>query len=87
MMYPNAANQIAQAPQPQPYISERGEHALGYLAQNGQCGPTELKNVFGSSVPTWSRELDALVQTGLVRKHGQKFYLTELGQARMNPQQ
>ena len=87
MMYPNAANQFAQAPRPEPYISERGENALGYLAQNGQCGPTELKNAFGSSVPTWSRELDALAQTGLVRKHGQKFYLTELGQARMNPQQ
>lgn len=64
---------------PQIHLSERGTKALGYLMQHGACGPTELAAAFGSSTPTWSRELDTLAGQGLVMKHGQKRILTEMG--------
>lgn len=80
MGYPNLTQPPSQMPV-EPYVSDRGQQALGYLAQAGQCGPTELTRTFGSSVPTWSRELDKLAESGLVIKRGQKFHLTELGQA------
>lgn len=82
MMYPNAAQQPTQQPTNNLFVSERGERALAYLAQQGQCGPTDLMRAFGSSAPTWSRELDQLAGMGLVIKRGQKYHLTELGQAR-----
>ena len=82
MMYPNAANQYAQ-PQPDVFVSDRGNAALGYLAQNQACGATDLARAFGNSAPTWSRTLNDLAQAGLVIKHGQKYHLTELGAARV----
>ena len=85
MMYPNAANQYAQ-PQPDVFVSERGNTALGYLAQNQECGATDLARAFGNSAPTWSRTLNDLAQAGLVIKHGQKYHLTELGSARVRAQ-
>ena len=85
MMYPNAANQYAQ-PQPDVFVSERGNAALGYLAQNQECGATDLARAFGNSAPTWSRTLNDLAQAGLVIKHGQKYHLTELGDARVRAQ-
>ena len=85
MMYPNAANQYAQ-PQPNVFVSERGEAALGYLAQNQECGATDLARAFGNSAPTWSRTLNDLAQAGLVIKHGQKYHLTEIGSARVRAQ-
>ena len=85
MMYPNAANQYAQ-PQPDVFVSERGNAALGYLAQNQACGATDLARAFGNSAPTWSRTLNDLAQAGLVIKHGQKYHLTELGAARVRAQ-
>ena len=85
MMYPNAANQHAQ-PQPNVFVSERGEAALGYLAQNQECGATDLARAFGNSAPTWSRTLNDLAQAGLVIKHGQKYHLTEIGSARVRAQ-
>lgn len=63
----------------QPYVSERGMLALRFMAERGACGPTDLAGAFGSSVPTWSRELDALTTSGLVIKHGQKRVLTDMG--------
>ncbi|MFR3878393.1 MAG: ATP-binding protein, partial [Collinsella sp.] len=57
MMYPNAANQYAQ-PQPDVFVSDRGNAALGYLAQNQACGATDLARAFGNSAPTWSRTLN-----------------------------
>lgn len=61
MMYPNAANQYAQ-PQPDVFVSDRGNAALGYLAQNQACGATDLARAFGNSAPlgharsmTWRR--------------------------------
>lgn len=85
MMYPNAANQYAQ-PQQNVFVSERGEAALGYLAQNQECGATDLARAFGNSAPTWSRTLNDLAQAGLVIKHGQKYHLTEIGSARVRAQ-
>lgn len=85
MMYPNAANQYAQ-PQPDVFVSDRGNAALGYLAQNQACGATDLARAFGNSAPTWSRTLNDLAQAGLVIKHGQKYHLTELGAARVRAQ-
>ena len=85
MMYPNAANQHAQ-PQPDVFVSDRGNTALGYLAQNQACGATDLARAFGNSAPTWSRTLNDLAQAGLVIKHGQKYHLTELGAARVRAQ-
>ena len=85
MMYPNAANQYAQ-PQSDVFVSERGNAALGYLAQHQECGATDLARALGSSAPTWSRTLNDLAQAGLVIKHGQKYHLTELGAARVRAQ-
>ena len=85
MMYPNAANQYAQ-PQPDVFVNDRGNAALGYLAQNQACGATDLARAFGNSAPTWSRTLNDLAQAGLVIKHGQKYHLTELGAARVRAQ-
>lgn len=85
MMYPNAAHQYAQ-PQPDVFVSDRGNAALGYLAQNQACGATDLARTFGNSAPTWSRTLNDLAQAGLVIKHGQKYHLTELGAARVRAQ-
>ena len=85
MMYPNAANQYAQ-PQPDVFVSDRGNAALGYLAQNQACGATDLARAFGNSAATWSRTLNDLAQAGLVIKHGQKYHLTELGAARVRAQ-
>lgn len=64
----------------EPYVSERGALALSFLAQHGSGGPTDLAGAFGSSAPTWSRELETLAQVGLVIKRGQKRFLTEMGQ-------
>lgn len=85
MMYPNATNQYAQ-PQSDVFISERGNAALGYLAQHQECGATDLARAFGNSAPTWSRTLNDLAQAGLVIKHGQKYHLTEIGSARVRAQ-
>lgn len=62
-----------------PYVSERGAQAMRYLLEQGSCGPTDLAHALGSSAPTWSRELEALAQAGLVIKRGQKRFLTEMG--------
>ena len=76
-MQPGMSVQGAQTP----YVTDRGKQALSYLQQNGQCGPTELQRTLGSSVPTWSRELDKLAGSGFTVKHGKKYFLTDLGQA------
>ena len=57
MMYPNAAQQYPQPPA-NPYVSERGKKALGYLAQNEACGATDLARALGSSAPTGARTLN-----------------------------
>ena len=62
-----------------PHVTERGRQAMGYLAQFGICGPTDLAQAFGSSNATWSRELESLAAAGMVIKQGQKRILTDMG--------
>ena len=69
---------MVQATQPV-QVTERGQMALTYLAGHGICGPTDLVHTYGSSAPTWSRELETLTQMGLVMKSGQKRVLTDMG--------
>lgn len=76
--------QAGQPPVPQgqaagPIVSDRGRQALAYISSTGSGGPTDLAAAFGSSTPTWSRELEALAEAGLVIKRGQKRVLTEMG--------
>ncbi|MBR3326199.1 MAG: MarR family transcriptional regulator [Atopobiaceae bacterium] len=73
---------ILQGPVPGwPSISQRGRMALDYLAAHDSVGPSDLTRVHGGSQPTWSRELQALEEQGLIRKDGQKRRLTGMGQA------
>lgn len=70
-------------PQPATALSERGRAVLSYLAEHASVGPTELTRRFGHSQPTWTRELQALEEMGLIakRKGEQKRSLTVSGQA------
>ena len=70
------------APQPAPFsLSERDVSVLSYLKANPTVGPTELTRAFGSSQPTWTRELQKLEKAGFIRKNkgAQKYALTDLG--------
>lgn len=64
-----------------PNVSERGVQIMTLLSAQKSCGPTELVRQFGSSGPTWSRELGKLAQAGFIIKDGQKYHLTEFGDA------
>ena len=66
------------------HISDRGSQVLGYLAQHESVGPSNLVRAFGGSQPTWSRELKELEGMGLIKKDGQKYYLTEVGTLFLN---
>ena len=61
-------------------LSDRSQTILEYLSAHEMVGPTELVRTYGKSAPTWSRELASLVQMGILKKVGQKYYLTQLGQ-------
>mgnify|MGYP002623994814 CR=1 FL=1 len=70
------------APSPSwPEISPRGQQVLVYLRSHESVGPSDLARTQGGSQPTWTRELQALEDQGLVRKDGQKRRLTGMGQA------
>ena len=84
-MYPNAANQYVQ-PQPDVFVSDRGNAALGYLRKIKRAVQPIWRGRLETSAPTWSRTLNDLAQAGLVIKHGQKYHLTELGAARVRAQ-
>lgn len=60
-------------------LSDRAQSVLKYLSAHEMVGPTELVRAYGRSAPTWSRELGGLVQMGILKKVGQKYYLTQLG--------
>jgi len=84
--YQGAPSRTGQAPMPPGSalpISERGRTILAYLSTHEVVGPTELTRQFGHSQPTWSRELQALEEMGLIGKHrgGQKRSLTPAGRA------
>lgn len=61
------------------HISERGQSVLQYLSSHEAVGPSNLVKAYGGSQPTWSRELKELEGMGLIKKDGQKYYLTEVG--------
>ena len=61
-------------------LSDRSQAILEYLSAHEMVGPTELVRAYGRSAPTWSRELANLVQMDILKKAGQKYYLTQLGQ-------
>lgn len=61
-------------------LSDRSQTILEYLSTHEMVGPTELVRTYGRSAPTWSRELANMVQMGILKKVGQKYYLTQLGQ-------
>ena len=60
-------------------LNERGRTTMAYLAQHESVGPTELYELYGSSMSTWTRELKRLEDQGLIRRMGQKRFLTEMG--------
>lgn len=72
-------------------LTERGRKILSYLASHESVGGADLARAFGSSQPTWSRELRALEEKGLIRKRagGQRRELTDSGRAFLSrfPQQ
>jgi len=54
-------------------LTERKQLILTYIEDHGQAGPTELQEAYGKSLPTWSRELAALVADGILKKRGRKY--------------
>ena len=72
--------QAPAAPQ-RPVLTPRQESAMEYLTQHESCGPTDLTQVYGSSGPTWSRELKGLMEMGIITKSGQKYRLTTIGRS------
>lgn len=54
-------------------LSERKKLVLEYLKEHGSAGPTDLQTAYGKSLPTWSRELSALVAEGLLKKTGRRY--------------
>ena len=56
-------------------LEERAQAVLDFVKSNGYAGPTELKAKYGLSAPTWSRELSALVDAGILKKTGRKYTL------------
>ena len=56
-------------------LSERKQLVIGYIEEHGSAGPTDLQEAFGKSLPTWSRELSALVDEGILKKNGRRYTL------------
>ncbi len=88
--YPPLAQQPTQSPNQQmpqqgtlswPAISPRARIVLDYLSSHDSVGPSDLARVYGESQPTWTRELQALEEEGLIRKDGQKRRLTAMGRS------
>lgn len=62
-------------------ITVRGRAILDYLTSHDSVGPSDLARAYGESQPTWTRELQALEEAGLIRKDGQKRRLTAMGKS------
>ena len=56
-------------------LSERKQLVIGYIEEHGSAGPTDLQEAFGKSLPTWSRELSALGDEGILKKNGRRYTL------------
>lgn len=67
-------------------LTARQEQVLKCAQTNGYVGPTELTKLYGLSQPTWSRELKALEDMGILHKNPkeQKRVITKLGYAYIN---
>jgi len=76
-----ATTQPAPATSPWPALSVRARAIMDYLRSHDSVGPSDLARQYGESQPTWTRELQALEEAGLIRKDGQKRRLTAMGQA------
>lgn len=67
-------------------LTARQEQVLRCAQTYGYVGPTELTKLYGLSQPTWSRELKALEDMGILHKNPkeQKRVITKLGYAYIN---
>lgn len=78
-----ASEQPATAPQPATGnildLSDRAQQVLEWLAEHESVGPTDLTKAYGGSLSTWTRQLQELEDQGILRKRGQKRYLTSAG--------
>ena len=63
------------APEPDDTMTSRARMILDYLSTHDQVGPSDLCRAYGYSPPTWSRELSALEEQGILVKGSQKFRL------------
>lgn len=62
-------------------LSERDSQILVFLAEHESVGPTDLVSVYGGSLSTWTRQLKAMEERGLLLKDGQKRRLTDAGRS------
>ena len=62
-------------------LGERAQQVLEWLAEHESVGPTDLTRAYGGSLSTWTRQLQDLEDQGILRKRGQKRYLTSAGRA------
>lgn len=85
-----ATPQQVAAPEPEPAVEKqpswvdltvRGRAILDYLSSHESVGPSDLARTYGESQPTWTRELQALEEQGVLRKEGQKRRLTAAGRS------
>ncbi len=62
-------------------LHEKEKQAILLCMTREKIGPTDLANLFGHSLSTWTRTLQYLVDEGLLKKpsHQQKYFLTTLG--------
>lgn len=62
-------------------LTVRGRAIVDYLMSHDSVGPSDLARAYGESQPTWTRELQALEEQGIIRKDGQKRRLTAMGRS------
>lgn len=60
-------------------LNDRSQKIIKFLSTHDFVGPKDLNTTFGDSEPTWSRQLKELEEQGILKKQGQKRYLTEVG--------
>ena len=81
---PVIAPEVEEVPAAGPAISyqvnERAALILKFLKTHEQVGSGDLTEEYGLSAPTWSRELKALAEAGIIKKSRQKYLLTAMGQ-------
>lgn len=76
-----APQEVGQAPSSLLDLGERAQQVLEWLAEHESVGPTDLTRAYGGSLSTWTRQLQDLEDQGILRKRGQKRYLTSAGRA------